>query len=340
MGVLLFLRYNKGMIRIGVLRGGPSSEYEISLKTGENVLKFLPEKYEARDILITKNGKWHFDGVEKPPEKIFRHIDLIFNALHGEFGEDGKLQHILETHRIPFIGSGSFASALGMNKVLAKRVFERAGVKIPRWLVIKKDDDLDGAALKIFKNFSPPWVLKPTNKGSSVGIKIIDNMKDLKNEMKKVLFVGELSKGWETPDKILMEEYISGKEATCGVLENFRGEKHYALPVVEIIPPAKNKFFNYDAKYGGETQEICPADFSLETKRGIEEIAKKAHFLLGCRAYSRADFIVSRRGIFLLETNTLPGLTSESLLPKSAQTIGLNFEDLLNHLICEGLKKR
>src|SRR3989338_1452222 len=185
-------------IRVGVLRGGPSSEYEVSLKTGENVLKFLPSRYEGRDILLTRDGKWHFDGLENPPDKIFRHIDVIFNALHGEFGEDCKLQQILEAHKIPFTGSGSFSSALAMNKVLARKIFEGAGIKMPRGFVIKKDDDLNGAAAKIFKNFSPPWVLKPLNRGSSIGVKIINKLSDLKKGMEALLQTGELDGGLRT----------------------------------------------------------------------------------------------------------------------------------------------
>jgi len=311
-------------IKIGVARGGPSSEYDISLKTGANVLKFLPEKYEGVDILIDKQGAWHFDGRERPLANILSRVDLIFNALHGEFGEDGKFQQILEYHKMPFTGSGSYASAVIMNKFLTKKMLENVGIKIPRGFLIRKDDDVEDAVLKIFKNFSPPWVLKPTNKGSSVGVEIVNNFNDLKKNIDWIFL---------RDDKILFEEYIKGREATCGVLENFRGEKYYALPPIEIVPPEKNIFFDYEAKYNGETKEICPANFDLKTKREIENLARRAHMILGCKAYSRSDFIVSSRGIFFLETNTLPGLTSESLLPKSAAVAGLNMSGLIDHLI-------
>lgn len=315
-------------IKIGVARGGPSSEYEVSLKTGANVLKFLPEKYEGSDILIDKRGLCYFDGRERPLENILSRVDLVFNALHGEYGEDGKFQQILEYHKMPFTGSGSYTSAVAMNKFLAKNALENAGIKIPRGFLIRKDDDVDSAVLRIFKNFSPPWVLKPVNKGSSVGVEIINNFNDLKKNIDWIFL---------RDDKILFEEYIKGREATCGVLENFRGERYYALPPIEIIPPEKNKFFNYEAKYSGETKEICPANFDLKIKKEIENLARQAHMILGCKAYSRSDFIVSPRGIFFLETNTLPGLTSESLLPKSAMAAGLNFPDLLDHLIRSSL---
>lgn len=311
-------------IKVGVLRGGPSSEYDVSLRTGENVLKYLPSNYEGIDILIDKAGNWHFDGIKKPYHKIFPYIDIAFIAMHGEFGEDGKVQQILEQFKVPFTGSGSMASACSMNKFLARKIFEGAGLKIPKGFLIKNETDAKEIAKLIFKKFSPPWVLKPVGKGSSVGVKIVSNFNDLKNSVESAFY--------ENGD-ILFEEYIKGKEATCGVLENFRGEKYYALPPVEIIPPDKNIFFDYVAKYSGETQEICPANFTDDIKNEIQYLAKAAHSALGCRGYSRSDFIVSPRGIFLLELNNLPGLTSESLLPKSAVAVGISFSDLLDHLI-------
>lgn len=311
-------------LRVGVLRGGPSSEYEVSLKTGENVLNFLPEKYEARDVFIDRDGMWHMHGIPCEVSRIVRDIDIAFIALHGEFGEDGKVQKILEYYNIPFTGSDSFSSAIAMNKFLTKEILAKTGIKTARGFLIKKDDDLNEAALKIFKNFSPPWVLKPVNKGSSVGVEIVHGFHDLENSLHWIFL---------NNDKILFEEYIKGKEATCGVLQNFRGEKYYALPPIEIIPPEKNKFFDYDAKYSGATKEICPANFDARIKKEIQEAVKIAHKSLGLNGYSRSDFVVSNRGIYFLETNNLPGLTSESLLPKSAAAVGLSFPFLLEHII-------
>ncbi|OHA13607.1 MAG: hypothetical protein A2909_00705 [Candidatus Tagabacteria bacterium RIFCSPLOWO2_01_FULL_39_11] len=310
-------------IKVGVVRGGPSSEYEVSLKTGGNVLKFLPERYKGVDILITKSGEWHLRGIVARPSRIFQNVDVIFNAMHGEFGEDGKVQQIFEEHGIPYTGSKTFSSALAMNKVMARNAFLNAGIKIPRVFVIKEcESSPEQTAKKIFQAFSPPWVLKPASKGSSVGVKIIENFGDLASGIKEVFRYGKTA---------MVEEYIKGREATCGVLENFRGERHYALPPVEIIP--RVKFFDYGAKYDGSTKEICPANFDLAAKREIEHLAKEAHKILGCSAYSRSDFIVSPRGIFLLETNTLPGLTSQSLFPKSCVAVGLTFSGLLDHII-------
>lgn len=315
---------------MGVLRGGPSHEYEVSLRTGGNVLAHLPEKYKKHDILLTKEGEWHLDGILKSPDKIFLSVDVIFNCLHGEFGEDGKVQRLFETFAVPYTGSGVFASALAMNKILSREAFRQAGLRVPRGYVIRRTEPLYDSAIKIFQKLGPSFVAKPLSRGSSVGVSAAHNFNQLLEAIESA-FVFD--------DKVLVEEFISGREATCGVLENFRGQKHYALPPIEIIPKNPETLFNYQAKYDGTTQEICPAGFDLETKREIEEVAVKAHEILGCRHYSRSDMMVSAHGIYLLEINTLPGLTSESLIPKSCQAIGLSFSELLDHLIWLALNK-
>lgn len=312
------------IIKVGVLRGGPSSEYDVSLNTGGNVLQHLPEKYKKHDILLSKTGEWHLDGFSLAAEKIFRFLDVIFNALHGEFGEDGKVQQILDTFSVPYTGSGVFSSALAMNKILAKEAFKQAKIRVPRGVVIKKKEPAYDSALNIFQRLGPSFVAKPLSRGSSVGASPAHSFEQLLDAIENA-FVFD--------DNVLVEEFIKGREATCGVVENFRGEQHYPLPVIEIIPPDPNQLFNYQVKYDGTTQEICPARFDQETKKEIEEIAKKAHQALGCRHYSRSDMIVSPNGIYLLEVNTLPGLTSESLLPKAAEAVGLSFPGLLDHLI-------
>jgi len=325
-------------IKVGVVRGGPSSEYEISLKTGGEVLKHLPKNYRAVDVLLTKEGFWHLSGFPKKSSQIFdpAHggVDVIFNALHGEFGEDGRLQQIFDSHSIPYTGSSALASALAMKKNMARKIFVDSGIKIPRALVFEVDDffgaDIEGCVKKAFNSISPPWVTKPVSAGSSVGVSVCKTPLDLTEGVRSAFGYG---------DKILVEEYIKGREATCGILENFRGEKLYALPPVEIIPP-KDKFFDYEVKYDGSTQEICPAGFDIETKRKIEGLAKKAHQILGCRHYSRVDFIVTNKDIYLLEVNTLPGLTSESLFPKAASMAGLEFPQLLDHLVQLALKRK
>ncbi|MEI6345935.1 MAG: D-alanine--D-alanine ligase family protein [bacterium] len=332
-------------IRVGVVRGGTSSEYPVSLKTGGSVIKHLPaSKYRVHDILITRDGKWHFDGVEKKPEQIMKHVDVIFNALHGEFGEDGKIQALLDTYKAAYTGSGALASAIAMNKVLTKKHLAHhsaqhaAGkIKTAVHIVLRKEDIKDVAkkAVEVFKTFPHPAVVKPASAGSSIGVSIVSTLKQLEKA---------IHSAFEHGDTVLIEEYIAGKEATCGVIDGFRGEKHYVLPPVEIRKPggAKEKagvadetaFFDYEAKYGGATEEICPGNFTAAESVEIQRMAREVHRSLGLRHYSRSDFIVHpRRGVYFLEVNTLPGLTEHSLFPKAMQAVGSGLTELLEHLV-------
>ncbi len=315
--------------RVGVIRGGPSSEYEVSLKTGGEVLKHLSGKNKVIDILFDKQGNWFFKGFPTTPAKIFNEVDVVFNALHGEYGEDGKIQQVFESHNIPYTGSEIIPSAMAMQKHRARDIFSKFGLKTPKALVFSNIKDAEKCAGKVFNKMSPSWVVKPASAGSSVGINICNSFPELVEGIREAMNYGNV---------FLVEEHIKGREATCGILENYRNENYYALPVVEIIPP-QDTFFDYKVKYDGSTKEICPAGFDNSTKLLISEMAKLAHQALGCRHYSRADFIVSPRGIYLLEVNTLPGLTSESLLPKAAAATGLKFPQLLDHLIKLALDK-
>jgi len=324
------------MLKIGILRGGPSEEHAVSLKTGESALSALAKKHSVSDIVLGKNGEWYLDGRPAYPEKIFRSVDAVFNALHGTFGEDGKVQQILETYKIPYTGSGVLSSAIGMNKILSREAFAAAGLLTPRAAVIGADEPPAEFARRVLRVVGPPWVVKPASSGSSVGISIARDFRGMVEAVEAALAYGP---------KIIVEEFIEGREATCGIVENFRGSEHYALPVIEIIPPENSDFFDYGAKYGGRTKELCPAGFDGSVKTRIEDMAREAHRAVGCRHYSRADFIVSKRTrdgepkIYILETNTLPGMTEESLLPKAINAIGVSYSDFLNHLINLALEK-
>ena len=321
---------------VGVLRGGPSSEYEVSLQTGASVLKNLNrERYEPRDIFIDKSGVWHLDGFQRSPDCILHRVDVIFNALHGEYGEDGKVQRILEHFGAPFTGSRSLASAIAMNKVLTKNSIARLPLKTAHHIVIENsstDENLERKIIEIWKTFIQPSVVKPVALGSSVGVGIARDFQTF-----RTLILAALKKS----DAVLVEEYIKGREATCGVVENFRDEEIYQLLPVEIIPPPEKDFFDYEAKYSGASREICPGNFSPEEKAAIQQTAALVHKTLGLGHYSRSDFIVSpKRGIYFLEVNTLPGLTSESLLPKSLAAVGCPLPDFLEHLIALALARK
>ena len=316
--------------KVGVLRGGPSSEYEVSLKTGKSVIDCLSQesfadRYEVLDIFIDKDGVWHYLGTPIEPEKVFKKVDVIFNALHGAYGEDGTVQKLLDYFNVPYTGSTALASAIGMNKVLSKKVYKDNNLKTPLHSVISRKDNISEAVMKLFKSFPMPAVVKPANGGSSVGTSIAKTLAELETAVSDAL---------KYSDTALIEEFIAGKEATCGVVDSFRNEPVYALLPIEIRKPAESAFFDYEAKYNGQSQEICPGNFTTVEKQMIQKMAQEAHHALGLRHYSRSDFIIHpKRGIYILETNTLPGLTSQSLLPKSLAAVGCTLPDFLDHLI-------
>src|SRR3989344_7062342 len=166
-------------VHVGVLRGGPSSEYEVSLKTGGQVLKHLPDKYHSHDILITKDGLWHMAGVPRDPESILKHLDVVFNALHGEYGEDGKVQSILESHNKCYTGSRSLPSAMAMNKELTKKWFKKEGIKTPLSTVVERGEDIKKRAVHLFKTFPQPSIIKPISHGSSFGISVAHTIPEI-----------------------------------------------------------------------------------------------------------------------------------------------------------------
>ncbi|HEY0908058.1 MAG TPA: D-alanine--D-alanine ligase [Candidatus Paceibacterota bacterium] len=321
------MSHSSHKIRVAVLRGGPSSEYEVSLKTGDTVLKNLPPKYEGIDIFISKDGVWHVHGIEKKPADALKHADVAFVALHGQFGEDGKVQRILEHLGIPFTGSQSLPSAIAMNKHLTKGGLKRlmGKVKMAAHKIFTREDVAAKGAHAIFREIPHPSIVKPLSAGSSVGVTVVRDFFTLEKAIAAAL---------EHSDSIIIEEFIEGREATCGVLDHFRGEKQYALLPVEIVPHSASPFFDYQAKYGGGSLEICPGNFDEATKRALQEASQAVHAELGLRHYSRSDFIVHpKRGVYFLEVNTLPGLTTESLLPKSINAVGSSMSEFLDHVI-------
>lgn len=324
----------RNKIRVAVLRGGPSSEYEVSLKTGSGVLANLGDKYQGIDVLIDKKGVWHVDGLPIKPEKLLIRADVAFLALHGEYGEDGTVQKFFETHSFPFTGSKSLASALGMNKALSKKIFIQHKIPTAHYQVVekKKVKSVQAEAVEIFKTFIQPCVVKPNDRGSSVGVSICNSAKEIAEGLEKAFAVSE---------KALIEECIKGKEGTCGVLDHFRGKDIYALPPIEIVPKSHQKFFDYESKYSSEegANEICPGNFSRKETEAMEKYAVEVHKAINARHYSRTDFMVHpKRGVFVLEINTLPGLTPTSLIPKEMVAVGSNYAELLDHLITLALE--
>ena len=316
---------------VGVLRGGPSSEYEVSLKSGASVLTALDrEKFDPRDIFIDRNGTWHSHGVEATPARALRGVDVVVNKIHGEYGEDGQLHQILDPLGIAYTGSSAPVSKLVFNKKLTNDAVRKLGFKVPHGTVVRYPsrgaEDMEELARRIFRGVPQPSIVKPVIGGSSVGMTIADNYFSL---------LSGLQEAFKISPQVLIEEYIRGREATVGVIDNFRNEKTYALMPVEIIPPPHHKFFSYDAKYSGETTERVPSTFSDTQKQELAAIAKKVHEELGLAHYSRSDFIVSRRGIYFLEINNAAavGMTEESLMPKAIKAVGSKLSEFFEHVI-------
>ena len=318
-------------IRVGVLRGGPSREYEVSLKTGSSVLRNLSEdKYDTRDILITKDGTWHYRGLPVEPKQVFLNVDVIFNALHGEYGEDGQVQRILSHFNVPYTGSRSFQSAVCMNKARTKEGLFDIKVQTARHVILDVSEDIEKKKLEVFRTFPQPCVIKPLSGGSSVGVTAAKDHSS---------FDEGIRKAFEYSPRVLIEEYIAGREATCGVIENFRDRDVYSLLPTQIIPDSKQPFFDYEAKYQGKSRELCPGNFSKEENRELQRLAREIHKTLDLRHYSRSDFIISNKGIYFLEVNTLPGLTEASLISKSLGAVGSSLPEFLDHVISLALEE-
>ncbi len=278
---------------------GLSYEAEISKSSGLAVLAACKEVgYET-------------DGFELNQENVdfianrVNGFDLIIPMLHGKFGEDGHIQKILEGAKIPFIGSGSVSSQLCFNKVSTKQIFDNNGIPTPKWKIAQGINNLTG--------WNYPLVIKPIEGGSSIGIVMANSPDDLRNA------------NFSFP--MLVEEYLHGQELTVGILGDM------ALPVVEIIPP-ENRWFDHEVKYNNATQENIPPKYiSAEIQKQAQALALKIHNLCGCRHLSRVDMILKDDYLFVLEINTLPGMTPESIYPKAARAMGLEMHQLIKKLV-------
>jgi len=329
-------------LNIAVLRGGPSDEYDVSLKSGAAVINALDDKYKVIDIFIDKAGQWHRNGMPVSIAKALKGSDVAIIAMHGKYGEDGTVQRELDMLGIPYTGSNAHASALAMNKPRTRfSVNALPMIKLPEHYLVREDDienddSYTELAQDIFKRFGPPYIVKPANGGSSVGIIVANNIAELPYAIKSVAN----NAGFP----VLVEQYIRGKEATCAVVEKYRDEDYYALPPIEILLPDGKKTFDYESKYSEDESvcatEICPANFTKEEKKQIEEATKAVHKALELSHYSRSDFILTPHGLYFLEVNTLPGLTEQSLLPKSLSAVGANLADFLEHAIGLALDRK
>lgn len=307
-------------LRLALLSGGISPEREVSVKSGDQVYESLDktrydvERYDPATDLARL--------VDDAPN-----IDVALIVLHGPYGEDGTVQGLLDLLHIPYQGSGVLGSALAMDKAVSKRLYKEAGLLVPDYEVIARGRPYDKNTVSRAPGF--PLVVKPRRGGSSIGTSIVRSADELPKAVEAA---------FAHDSHVILEAYVQGMEITGGVLGN---DQLQPLPIVEILPEPEYAFFDYEAKYKqGATREICPARISEGLSARAQACAETAHRALCCRGYSRTDMIVQEDKIYVLETNTIPGMTPVSLFPLAAKTAGISFGELMDRLIELALEGR
>ncbi len=307
----LKIREKKKFLKVGVIAGGISSEREISLKTGMEIYKSL----------LNSGYRAFFIDLKDDFCKKLEAIDLAFLALHGKYGEDGTVQGLLELLKIPYTGSGVLASALAMDKIFSKKIFIHNHIPTPGYIKVNSSDgaDLSGIISRVKNKFSFPVIVKPNKEGSTIGVSIIENGAQLADGIKMAL---------NYDSKVLIEKFIEGKQLTVSVI----GRDPVALPIIEIKP--KSGFYDYKSKYTkGLTEYVVPAHIERDICEYVTDLALKSHKSLHCSGVSRVDLILGNDNTaYILEVNTMPGMTNTSLVPKAAEAAGISF-DLLIEII-------
>ena len=298
-------------MKIGVIMGGISSEREISLKSGNSIIENIDKKkYEVVQVVIDKKE----DIITKT-----KGIDFALLALHGQFGEDGTVQAVLQTLGIPYSGCGPLSSAMCMDKDVSKSILIAAGIRTAPWINLRKNDNID---INEINKLGYPVVVKPTHGGSSVATFIVKEEKDIED------CVAEAFK-WD--NEVMIEKFIKGDEITCPVY----GDK--MLPVIAIKP--KSEFFDFASKYQDGGAEEIVVELEEKLHKEVETMALETYKALKCEVYSRVDMIVTEQGIpYILEINTLPGMTKNSLIPKSAAALNISFSKLIDMIIEDSMK--
>ncbi|OGG50078.1 hypothetical protein A3C18_00385 [Candidatus Kaiserbacteria bacterium RIFCSPHIGHO2_02_FULL_54_11b] len=314
-------------LSVGILRGGTSSEYDLSLKSGAAMLAALsPDRYDARDIFIDKRGYWHLRGAPVDAARALAQIDVVLNALHGGVGEDGTVQRILDRAGVPYAGARPQAAALSLNKIRAREVLQQAGVRMPHAVSFNLGNELTTGEMArlVFEQFGPPYIVKPAQEGASTGVTLAMSLIELPDVLGDVL---------DAFGAALVEEYIRGEEASVGVIEDFRNEELYVLPPAHVILPEDLRFLEPDYHREGNLRHNVPSNFSDSQKRAIAELARAAHRALGLSHFSRADIITTPRAAYLLEVNAIPGLYPSASFPHMLESVGSSVREFLEHAI-------
>lgn len=314
------------MKRIGILRGGISPEYTISLKTGGAVQQALHEAgFEAIDMLLDKEGVLHIKGIPADLEKAQSSVDYIWNALHGEFGEDGQIQRLLDGYNIPYSGSGVAASAQAFNKKVTKERAESLGIKTPASILVMPEggESVSEITSRIYRTMAPPWVVKPLSGGSSVHTFFAFTPLDLSQMV-------EESVSHSQP--FLVEQYISGTEVAVGVIDEFRNKKEYVLPVVDIASPARG-VLSHEDRLGGE-YSTGSSRLRADERQRLSELAQELHRSLGAKDYSQSEFVVDRFGkIWFIETDTHPALHKDAPFYKALEAVGATLTEFVKSVL-------
>ncbi len=306
-------------VRVGLLAGGRSAERAVSLASAAQVEQALVAS--GFDVEMIDTGDDEFISALQAAE-----VDVVFICLHGRLGEDGTVQGLCELLELPYVGSGVLASAVAMDKVVSKHLFAQAGIPTPEYRVLRRGKAFDEEQL--FADLGTKLVVKPAGEGSAIGVAIVHEPQE---------FPTALAEAFRYDRSVLAERFVEGVEVTVGVLGN---EDPKALPTLEIVP--EHEFYDYESKYlPGMSRHIIPARVSEAARAECQRLALAAHTALGCRGMSRADTIVAEDGsVWLLEVNTIPGMTPTSLLPDAAKAAGMEFAALCTHLIELALEPR
>lgn len=325
---------------VAVLMGGTSSEHDVSLKSGAMVAGNLDRtRYEISPVIITRDGLWKFPSERAVPvgAGLTRlgelNVKCVFIALHGPFGEDGRIQGLFDVLGMPYTGSGCAASALAMDKIHSKAVVRQAGVRVADQIVLLRsewDRAFEDVLTRVNHEIGFPCLIKSPCQGSSLGMAIPKDAGEFRTALLDVFAYGDL---------VMIEQYIKGVELTCAVLDAVPGKPPCALPVTEICP-VSSEFFDYTAKYTpGACLELTPARITEEIARKVQAMAEHVHTLVGCRGLSRSDMILNGDEPVWIEVNTIPGMTETSLYPQAAAAAGIGFPDLLTLFVEEALRR-
>ena len=315
---------SRNKIRVGILRGGPSTLYDVSLRTGAEILKHLPDRYTPVDILVSREGQWHIGGKVVSPAKVFQYVDVVWNALHGQYGEDGKAQQTLEMFGIPYTGSKPLSSALGMNKNLSKALFAYHGFKTPQHTIVHPRDNTLSNLVSLFQSVTHPSIIKPVSHGSSLGVTYADSFDSFKKGIEDVLKIDHAA---------IVEEYIPGIEVMCGVMERPNSRDLFSFE--PVIPDKQTSgVYTFAAKHGHDGGKTLPHTLSKEEVEAVQQIAKAVHAECHLRHYSSSDIIIHpTRGMYVLEVNSQPSLTDTSLFPKALKTANISMEEFIDEVV-------